>query len=59
MFYKFGDGTKPKTVIKKGNKDNFITKEEDQEIFDENDDTNRRSAIIKKYIEKEAEEKKE
>jgi len=59
MFYKFGDDTKPKTVIKKGNKDNFDLKKDEEEIFDENDDTNRRSAIIKKYIEKEAEEKKE
>ena len=56
MFYKFGDNTKTKTVIKKGNKDNFDLKEEEAEIFDENDDTNRRSAIIKKYIEKEEDE---
>jgi len=58
MFYKFGDNTKSKTVVKKGSEES-LNPTEDREIFDENDDTNRRSAIIKKYIEKEAEEKSE
>jgi len=59
MFYKFGDNTKTKTVIKKESKEDSELKTElktDVEILDENDDTNRRSAIIKKYNEKEKEE---
>jgi len=57
MFYKFGDNTKTKTVVKKVSEE--IDLESENEIFDENDDTNRRSAILKKYNEKELEEKKE
>lgn len=53
MFYKFGDNTKTKTVIK--NAEDKINGEE-EELFNENDNTNRRSAIIKKYIEEESKE---
>jgi len=52
MFYKFGDNTKTKTVITKEskdkNKEEFL--DDNVEVFDENDDTNRRSAIIKDYM---------
>lgn len=58
MFYKFGDNTKAKTVVKKGSEEE-VDPQCEKEIFDENDDTNRRSAIIKKYNEKELEQKKE
>ena len=58
MFYKFGDSTKTKDVIKKESKEE-IDLQYENEIFDENDDTNRRSAILKKYSEKELEQKKE
>jgi len=50
MFYKFGDRTRSKTVIKSGSDKKDIN----EEIFDENDDTNRRSAILKKYRQEEA-----
>lgn len=50
MFYKFGDGTRSKTVVKSGSDEKDIN----EEIFDENDDTNRRSAILKKYKQEEA-----
>lgn len=58
MFYKFGDNTKTKTVIKKSfieNQENHKNDEEN-EIYDENDDTNRRSAIMKNYIKEEVQE---
>lgn len=58
MFYKFGDNTKTKTVIKKGSEEE-VDLQCEKEIFDENDDTNRRSAILKKYNEKELEQQKE
>lgn len=53
MFYKFGDKTKTKTIVKKSEIREEKIEESNQEIFDENDDTNRRSAILKKYKQEE------
>ena len=55
MFYKFGDNTSAKTVVKTGDEKNSDDK--NIEIFDKNDDKNRRSLIMNKYDEEE--EKKE
>ncbi len=58
MFYKFGDNTKTKTVIKKSSIENHKDHENNEptEIYDENDNTNRRSAIMNKYTEEEIQE---
>jgi hypothetical protein len=53
MFYKFGDNTKAKTIVKSGNDANH---NDDVEIFDKSDDNNRRSLILKRYEEQEKEE---
>ncbi len=53
MFYKFGDNTKAKTIVKSGND---VNHNDDVEIFDKSDDNNRRSLILKKYEEQEVEE---
>jgi hypothetical protein len=53
MFYKFGDKTRSKTVVKSGS-NKKDKKDINEEIFDENDDTNRRSAILKRYKQEEA-----
>lgn len=50
MFYKFGDETRSKTVVKSGSNEEDVS----EEIFDENDNTNRRSAMLKKYKQEEA-----
>ncbi len=51
MFYKFGDQTKAKTIVKSGSED--AEAKDDVEIFDKNDDKNRRSLILNKYEEEE------
>jgi hypothetical protein len=55
MFYKFGDNTKSKTIIKKGEEVSNDTSS--TEIYDEDDKENRRSIMLKKQIEKVVEDK--
>lgn len=54
MFYKFGDNTKAKTVVKNG--EEVSSEKENVEIFNKNDDKNRRSLIMNKYEEEERKE---
>lgn len=55
MFYKFGDNTKSKTIIKKG--EDVSEDTSSVEVYDIDDKENRRSIMLKKQIEEVVEDK--